>query len=48
MKVLKDQGYKQGHSDHTLFFHESESGLKTILIVYVDDIVLTGDNPKEM
>lgn len=34
----------QGQSDHTMFFKQSQDGLKTILIVYVDDIILTGDN----
>ncbi|TYK24464.1 Cysteine-rich RLK (receptor-like protein kinase) 8 [Cucumis melo var. makuwa] len=36
---VKSQGYSQGHSDHTLF----TKVFKT-LIVYVDDIVLTGDD----
>ena len=31
-----------------MFFHEDKDGLKTILIVYVDDISLTGDNMIEM
>ncbi|XP_022853510.1 uncharacterized protein LOC111374981 [Olea europaea var. sylvestris] len=46
-KVLKTQGYQQGQSDHTMFYHLSR-GVKTILIVYVDDIILTGDNIGEM
>jgi hypothetical protein len=47
-KVLRGQGYHQGQSDHTMFFRHFEDGTKTILIVYVDDIVLTGDNTVEM
>ena len=47
-KVLKGQGYRQGQSDHTMFFNQSGNGKKTILIVYVDDIILTGDNTVEM
>lgn len=40
-KVLKNQGYRQGQSDHTMFLRLFEDGTKTILIVYVDDIILT-------
>src|SRR5262245_56900321 len=47
-KVIKQQGYKQGHSDHTMFIHIDGNGKKTILIVYVDDIILTGDNIVEI
>ncbi|TYK24437.1 reverse transcriptase [Cucumis melo var. makuwa] len=41
---VKSQGYIQGHSDHTLFTKASKTGKIAILIVYVDDIVLTGDD----
>ncbi|KAL0556854.1 hypothetical protein IC582_005371 [Cucumis melo] len=41
---VKSQGYSQGHSDHTLFTKVSKTGKIAILIVYVDDIVLTGDD----
>ena len=47
-KVLKGQGYRQGQSDHTMFFNQFGNGKKTILVVYVDDIILTGDNTVEM
>ena len=40
--VLK-LSYKQGNADHTLFYKKRGS-LLTILIVYVDDIVITGDD----
>ncbi|RVW86325.1 Retrovirus-related Pol polyprotein from transposon RE1 [Vitis vinifera] len=43
-KVIKNQGYQQGQSDHTMFFKQSNDGRITILIVYVDDIILTGDD----
>ena len=36
-KVLKEQSYQQGHSDHTLFYKLSEDLKKTILAVYVDE-----------
>ncbi|XP_074374435.1 uncharacterized protein LOC141714838 [Apium graveolens] len=46
-KVVRQQGYKQAHVDHTLFY-KHEGGKSTILIVYVDDIILTGDNIPEI
>ena len=46
-KVIKGEGYCQGQSDHTMFFKQ-RNGKKTILIVYVDDIILTGDDIEEM
>jgi len=37
-------GYRQSQGDHTLFIKHSISGGVTILIIYVDDIVITGDD----
>ena len=34
--------------DHTLFFKYNENGKITILIVYIDSIIITGDALKEM
>jgi len=45
---VKSQGFTQGHSDHTLFTKRSVSGKIAILIVYVDDIVLSGDDTAEI
>ncbi|RVX18212.1 Retrovirus-related Pol polyprotein from transposon RE1 [Vitis vinifera] len=42
------RGYQQGQSDHTMFFKQSNDGRMTILIVYVDDIILTGDDTGEV
>jgi hypothetical protein len=36
-------GYRQSQGDHTLFIKHSISGGVAILIVYVDDIIITGD-----
>ena len=47
-KVLKEQGYNQGQTDHTMFTKHSPSGKLAVLIVYVDDIVLTGDFEEEI
>ncbi|KAL4020683.1 hypothetical protein IC575_019464 [Cucumis melo] len=45
---VKSQGYSQGHFDHTLFTKVSKTGKIVILIVYVDNIVLTGDDQTEI
>ena len=44
---MKAAGYKQSNSDHTLFTKHKE-GKVTILMVYVDDMVLTGDDSIEI
>ncbi|XP_043811974.1 uncharacterized mitochondrial protein AtMg00810-like [Manihot esculenta] len=44
---MKAFDYKQSNSDHTLFIKHKE-GKVTALIVYVDDMVLTGDGRCEM
>ncbi|CAL2249944.1 unnamed protein product [Prunus armeniaca] len=41
-----DFGYKQSNSDHTLFL-KHKKGKVTALIVYVDDMVVTGNDPVE-
>jgi hypothetical protein len=41
---MKKQEYIQGLANHTLFAKLSPHGKITILILYVDDIVLIGDN----
>ncbi|KAA0049796.1 Copia protein [Cucumis melo var. makuwa] len=45
---VKSQRYSQGHSDHTLFTKVSETGKIAVLIVYVDDIVLSRDDQAEI
>lgn len=40
-------GYKQSQGDHTLFVKHSPSGGVKAILVYVDDIIVTGDNDKE-
>ena len=47
-KFLKGQGYNQGQSDHTLFTKTSTRNELSVLIVYVDDMILTGDDVEEM
>ena len=40
-------GYKQSNSDHTLFL-KKQHGKITTLIVYVDDMIVTGNDLEEM
>ncbi|CAL9016737.1 unnamed protein product [Prunus brigantina] len=40
---MKDFGYKQSNSDHTLLL-KHKKGKVTALIVYVDDMVVTGND----
>ncbi|RVW22827.1 Retrovirus-related Pol polyprotein from transposon RE1 [Vitis vinifera] len=45
-KSMRAFGYRQSNSDHTLFL-KKQHGKITTLIVYVDDMVVTGNDPKE-
>ncbi|RVW69951.1 Retrovirus-related Pol polyprotein from transposon RE1 [Vitis vinifera] len=47
-KVIKHYGYTQSQADHTMFYKHSNEGKVAILIVYVDDIVLAGDDCNEL
>ncbi|XP_068329644.1 uncharacterized mitochondrial protein AtMg00810-like [Pyrus communis] len=40
-------GYRQGNTDHTLFIKRM-GGKVTLLIIYVDDMVVTGDDTEEI
>lgn len=45
--AMKRYGFKQSNSDHTLFLkHQGE--LVTALIIYVDDMIITGNDEKEI
>lgn len=37
-------GYKQSQGDHTLFFKHLQRGKLIVLLVYVDDIIVTGND----
>ena len=43
---MRSIGYKQSNSDHTLFLKHNGERI-TALIVYVDDMIVTGDDPEE-
>ena len=45
--TMKKFGYKQSNSDHTLFLNK-EKGRITCLIIYVDNMVITGNNEEEI
>ncbi|KAL0421755.1 UNVERIFIED_CONTAM: Retrovirus-related Pol polyprotein from transposon RE1 [Sesamum latifolium] len=45
-KSMKSFGYKQSNSDHTLFLKHNKEKV-TALIVYVDDMIVTGNDPEE-
>ena len=47
-QTMKTLGYRQCNSEHTLFLKGAQHGLMTILIVYVDDIIITGNNLEEI
>ena len=45
-KSMRAFGYRQSNSDHTLFLKKQHDKIMT-LIVYVDDMVVTGNDPEE-
>ncbi|RVW59878.1 Retrovirus-related Pol polyprotein from transposon RE1 [Vitis vinifera] len=45
-KSMRAFGYRQSNSDHTLFL-KKQHGKITALIVYVDDMVVTGNDPEK-
>ena len=46
-KVMKNMGYKQSQGDHTLFIKHSDSREVITLLVYVDNIIMTGNDELE-
>ncbi|XP_072088069.1 uncharacterized mitochondrial protein AtMg00810-like [Arachis hypogaea] len=46
--VVKGLSYTQSHAEHTFFYKHSVANKTDILIVYVDDIILTGDDFLEL
>ena len=43
-RTMKMLGFLQAHGVHTLFYKRSSSGRVTILLVYVDDMIVTGND----
>ena len=46
--VIKQLGFVQGQADRTMLYKHSEGGKLAILIVYVDDIIITGNDTTEL
>ncbi|RDX66424.1 Copia protein, partial [Mucuna pruriens] len=46
-QVMISLGYRQSQGDHTLFIKHSPNGKLTLLLVYVDDMIVTGDGEIE-
>ena len=47
-KVMVELNYHQARGDHALFIKHSSTGRVTILLVYVDDILITGGDCEEI
>ena len=47
VKVMKNMGYRQSQENHTLFIKHSNSRGVTALLVYVDNIIMIGNDYKE-
>ena len=45
--AMKKYEFQRSNSDHTLFL-KHQLGKVTTLIVYVDDMIIIGDDPKEI
>nr|KYP76233.1 Copia protein [Cajanus cajan] len=45
--AMKKYGYRQSNVDHTLFL-KKRKGKLTALIIYVDDMIITGDDSEEI
>nr|KYP63689.1 Retrovirus-related Pol polyprotein from transposon TNT 1-94 [Cajanus cajan] len=43
-KAMVSLGYRQSQGDHTLFIKNSSIGKFTLLLVYVDDMIIIGDD----
>ena len=44
---MKKKGFRQSNSDHTLFL-KNQNGKVTALIIYVDDMIITGNDNEEI
>jgi len=47
-QFVRKQAHTPGQADHTMFIRHSLEGKTTILIEYIDDIILTKDDLSEM
>lgn len=47
-RIVISNGYQQCQADHALFVERKSEGKMAVLMVYVDDIILTGDDSEEI
>ncbi|RVX12571.1 Retrovirus-related Pol polyprotein from transposon RE1 [Vitis vinifera] len=47
-RVVKKHGFIQCQADHTLFMKHSKEGEMTLFIIYVDEIIITGDDEERI
>ena len=47
-RAIRRLVYSQGQSDYTMFYRHLNGGGVVILIVYVDDLIITGSNEAEI
>jgi hypothetical protein len=47
-RFMIEQGYNRCHFDHCVYFKGLENGSYIILLLYVDDMVVTGSNMKDI
>jgi hypothetical protein len=45
---MKEHGYSRCHSDHCIYFNGLENGSYIILLLYVDDMLVTGSNMQDI
>jgi hypothetical protein len=47
-RFLTEQGYSRCHSDHSVYFKRLENGSYIILLLYVDDMLVTGSSMQDI
>jgi Reverse transcriptase (RNA-dependent DNA polymerase) len=48
VSVLVDFDFQQCDSDPCIFIHKNETGERTYIALYVDDLLITGDNEEDI
>ena len=46
-QAIKKYDYIQSNGDHSMFYKHSNQSKVTILVIYVDDIIITGNDSEE-
>ena len=45
---MTEQGFSRCHSDHCVYFKKVENGSYIILLLYVDDMLVSGSNMQDI